>query len=296
MTNVAFIGLGNMGSGMCANLVRAGHDVCAFDLRPEAIVAAVEAGAVAAETLRAAVERAEVVITMLPAGEHVLSVYFGAEGVVAHAPDGALFLDCSTISVEDARRAATQAEDAGFLMVDAPVSGGVTGAEAGTLTFMVGGSEAGFSRARPLLDIMGTNVFHAGGAGNGQVAKIANNMLLGISMIGTCEAFNLAERLGLDAQTFFDIASTASGQCWSMTSYCPAPGPVPTAPSNRGFEAGFAIAMMLKDLNLARAAAETAEADIPLGGHAGDIYSRLEADGFAGLDFSAVMRRIRGEI
>lgn len=296
MTNVAFIGLGNMGSGMCANSVRAGHDVCAFDLRPEAIVAAVEAGAVAAETLRAAVERAEVVITMLPAGEHVLSVYFGAEGVVAHAPDGALFLDCSTISVEDARRAATQAEDAGFLMVDAPVSGGVTGAEAGTLTFMVGGSEAGFSRARPLLDIMGTNVFHAGGAGNGQVAKIANNMLLGISMIGTCEAFNLAERLGLDAQTFFDIASTASGQCWSMTSYCPAPGPVPTAPSNRGFEAGFAIAMMLKDLNLARAAAETAEADIPLGGHAGDIYSRLEADGFAGLDFSAVMRRIRGEI
>ena len=296
MTNVAFIGLGNMGSGMCANLVRAGHDVCAFDIRPEAIVAAVEAGAVAAETLRAAVERAEVVITMLPAGEHVLSVYFGAEGVVAHAPEGALFLDCSTISVEDARRAATQAEDAGFLMVDAPVSGGVTGAEAGTLTFMVGGSEAGFSRARPLLDIMGTNVFHAGGAGNGQVAKIANNMLLGISMIGTCEAFNLAERLGLDAQTFFDIASTASGQCWSMTSYCPAPGPVPTAPSNRGFEAGFAIAMMLKDLNLARAAAETAEADIPLGGHAGDIYSRLEADGFAGLDFSAVMRRIRGEI
>jgi 3-hydroxyisobutyrate dehydrogenase len=296
MTNVAFIGLGNMGSGMCANLVRAGHDVCAFDLRPEAIVAAVEAGAVAAETLRAAVERAEVVITMLPAGEHVLSVYFGAEGVVAHAPEGALFLDCSTISVEDARRAATQAEDAGFLMVDAPVSGGVTGAEAGTLTFMVGGSEAGFSRARPLLDIMGTNVFHAGGAGNGQVAKIANNMLLGISMIGTCEAFNLAERLGLDAQTFFDIASTASGQCWSMTSYCPAPGPVPTAPSNRGFEAGFAVAMMLKDLNLARAAAETAEADIPLGGHAGDIYSRLEADGFAGLDFSAVMRRIRGEI
>jgi 3-hydroxyisobutyrate dehydrogenase len=143
---------------------------------------------------------------------------------------------------------------------------------------------------------MGTNVFHAGGAGNGQVAKIANNMLLGISMIGTCEAFNLAERLGLDAQTFFDIASTASGQCWSMTSYCPAPGPVPTAPSNRGFEAGFAVAMMLKDLNLARAAAETAEADIPLGGHAGDIYSRLEADGFAGLDFSAVMRRIRGEI
>lgn len=296
MTNVAFIGLGNMGSGMCANLVRAGHDVCAFDLRPEAIVAAVEAGADAAETLAEAVERAEVVITMLPAGQHVLSVYFSAEGVVAHAPEGALFLDCSTISVEDARRAATQAEDAGFLMVDAPVSGGVTGAEAGTLTFMVGGSEAGFSRARPLLDIMGTNVFHAGGAGNGQVAKIANNMLLGISMIGTCEAFNLAERLGLDAQTFFDIASTASGQCWSMTSYCPAPGPVPTAPSNRGFEAGFAVAMMLKDLNLARAAAETAEADIPLGGHAGDIYSRLEADGFAGLDFSAVMRRIRGEI
>lgn len=296
MTKVAFIGLGNMGSGMCANLVRAGHDVCAFDLRPEAVVAAVEAGADAAETLAEAVERAEVVITMLPAGQHVLSVYFSAEGVVAHAPEGALFLDCSTISVEDARRAATQAEDAGFLMVDAPVSGGVTGAEAGTLTFMVGGSEAGFSRARPLLDIMGTNVFHAGGAGNGQVAKIANNMLLGISMIGTCEAFNLAERLGLDAQTFFDIASTASGQCWSMTSYCPAPGPVPTAPSNRGFEAGFAVAMMLKDLNLARAAAETAEADIPLGGHAGDIYSRLEADGFAGLDFSAVMRRIRGEI
>ncbi len=296
MTKIAFIGLGNMGSGMCANLVRAGHDVRAFDLNAEAVAAAVASGAVAAQTVAEAVARAEVVITMLPAGQHVLSVYFGPDGVAAHAAEGTLFLDCSTISVDDARQAARQAEAAGFAMVDAPVSGGVAGAAAGTLTFMVGGPEVDFSRARPLLEIMGTNVFHAGAAGNGQVAKIANNMLLGISMIGTCEAFNLAERLGLDAQTFFDIASTASGQCWAMTSYCPAPGPVPTAPSNRDFEAGFAVAMMLKDLNLARAAAAEAGADIPLGGRAGEIYAGLEADGYAGLDFSGVMRRISGDI
>ena len=224
---IAFVGLGNMGAGMCANLVKAGHQVAAFDLNPEAVRHAAEAGASAAKTLAEAANGAEIVVTMLPAGKHVLSVYFGDDGIAANAAAGTLFIDCSTISVDEAREAAAQADKGGFLMVDAPVSGGTAAANAGTLTFMVGGPDAAYDKAKPVLDIMGANVVHAGGAGNGQVAKIANNMLLGISMIGTCEAFNLAEKLGLDAQTFFDISSTASGQCWSMTKYCPSPGPVP---------------------------------------------------------------------
>lgn len=296
MTKVAFIGLGNMGSGMCANLARTGHEVKAFDLNAEAVRKAEESGANGAGSVADAVEGAEVVVSMLPAGKHVLSVYFGDDGVAAHSAPGTLFLDCSTISVEESREAAAQAKAAGFLMVDAPVSGGTAAADAGTLTFMVGGPKEAFEKAKPLLEIMGKNVFHAGDAGNGQVAKIANNMLLGISMIGTCEAFNLAEKLGLDAQTFFDISSTASGQCWSMTSYCPAPGPVPTAPSNRDYKPGFAVAMMLKDLKLALGAAEAADAETPLGKHARDIYARLDEDGHAGLDFSGVMKRIRGDI
>lgn len=296
MTTIAFIGLGNMGSGMCANLSRAGHEVRAFDLNPDAVKAATEAGAKAAVSLGEAVSGAEVVVSMLPAGKHVHQVYFGEDGVTAHAAPGTLFLDCSTIAVEEARDAAGKAAEAGFSYMDAPVSGGVAAAEAGSLTFMVGGPQEGFDKAKPILDVMGKNVFHAGGPGNGQVAKIANNMLLGISMIGTCEAFNLAEKLGLDAQTFFDISSTASGQCWSMTSYCPAPGPVPTAPSNRDYKPGFAVAMMLKDLKLAMDAGDGVGADTPLGNHAQQIYSRLEQDGYAGLDFSGVMKRIRGEL
>ena len=296
MTKIAFIGLGNMGSGMCANLAKAGHEVHAFDLNADAVKAAVAAGAKEASTVGEAVSDVEVVVSMLPAGKHVHQVYFGDDGVTAHAKPATLFLDCSTIAVEEARDAAAKAAEAGFSYMDAPVSGGVAAAEAGTLTFMVGGPKDGFEKAKPGLDLMGKNVFHAGDPGNGQVAKIANNMLLGISMIGTCEAFNLAEKLGLDAQTFFDISSTASGQCWSMTSYCPAPGPVPTAPSNRDYKPGFAVAMMLKDLRLAMGAGDDVGADTPLGNHAQQIYSKLDEDGFGDIDFSGVMRRLKGEL
>tara|TARA_R100001244_G_scaffold50702_2_gene44368 strand:- start:219 stop:1112 length:894 start_codon:yes stop_codon:yes gene_type:complete len=296
MTKIAFIGLGNMGSGMCANLCKAGHKVRAFDLNAEAVKAAEGHGANAAATIADAVKDAEIVVTMLPAGKHVLAVYFGEDGVEAHAAKGALFLDCSTIAVEDAREAASKAEATGFLMADAPVSGGTAAADAGTLTFMVGGPEEAFAKARPILDAMGKNIFHAGGSGNGQAAKIANNMLLGISMIGTCEAFNLAEKLGLDAQTFFDISSTASGQCWSMTSYCPAPGPVPAAPSNRDYQPGFAVAMMLKDLHLAAAAAKVAGAEVTLGEMAEKIYQDLDTRGYGGLDFSGVMKDLKRQL
>jgi 3-hydroxyisobutyrate dehydrogenase len=296
MTKIAFIGLGNMGSGMCANLARAGHEVRAFDLNRDAVKAAAAHGAIAASSLPEAVTGVDVVITMLPAGKHVMSVYFGDDGVASHVSEGALLIDCSTISVEDARAAASQATVNGLLMVDAPVSGGTAAADAGTLTFMVGGPEEAFKEAKPYLQLMGKKIVHAGAAGNGQVAKIANNMLLGISMIATCEAFNLAEKLGLDAQTFFDISSTASGQCWSMTSYCPAPGPVPAAPSNRDYRPGFAVAMMLKDLHLAAGAAKSAGAKIALGEMAEKIYEDLDSRGHAGLDFSGVMKDLRGEL
>ncbi|MEZ5998163.1 MAG: 3-hydroxyisobutyrate dehydrogenase [Hyphomonas sp.] len=294
MARIAFIGLGNMGSGMCANLCSAGHEVHAFDLNKDAIQAAAARGALPALSVEAAVRKAEVIVTMLPAGKHVLSVYFGEAGAAAVAAKGALFIDCSTIAVSDAREAAAKAEAGGFLMVDAPVSGGTAGAEAGTLTFMVGGPDAAFAKAKPLLEVMGKNVFHAGGSGNGQAAKIANNMLLGISMIGTCEAFNLAEKLGLDAQTFFDISSVSSGQCWSMTSYCPAPGPVPTAPSNRDYKPGFAVAMMHKDLALAMGAARAAGATVTLGEMAERVYDDLMQRGHADVDFSGVFKDLKG--
>lgn len=293
---IAVIGLGNMGYGMCANLVKTGYEIRAYDVAKPAVEKAVAAGARGADSIQQAVDGVDAVVTMLPAGQHVQSVYFGEDGVAANVAAGTLFVDCSTIAVDDARDCASQAEAAGFEMVDAPVSGGVAAAEAGTLTFMVGGTETGFERAKPLLEAMGKNVFHAGGNGNGQVAKIANNMLLGISMIGTCEAFNLAERLGLDAQTFFDISSKASGQCWSMTSYCPAPGPVETAPSNRDYQPGFAVAMMLKDLRLAANAAKSANAETPLGAHAEEIYAKLDERGFGGLDFSGVMKDLKGAL
>ncbi len=296
MTNIGFIGLGNMGAGMCQNLVKAGHQVRAFDLNRDAVASAEMYGAVGAESAAAAVSDADVIITMLPSGAAVLEVYFGSDGVATQAPKGALFLDCSTIAVDDARNAAEKAAAAGFEMIDAPVSGGTAGAQAGTLTFMCGGSPDAFSKARPLLEDMGENIFHAGGNGNGQAAKIANNMLLGISMIGTAEAFNLAERLGLDAQTFYDISSVSSGQCWSMTSYCPAPGPVASSPSNRDYQPGFAVAMMLKDLHLASAAADFSQAVIPLGKMAESIYEDFEQSGYGNLDFSGVIKRISGTI
>ncbi|MHA7901286.1 MAG: 3-hydroxyisobutyrate dehydrogenase [Henriciella sp.] len=289
---IAFIGLGNMGSGMCANLVKAGHQVTAFDLNAEAVSAATKVGATGATSIAKTVSGAEAVVTMLPAGKHVLSVYFDAHGVAAKAEAGTLFLDCSTIAVEDARTASSKAAELGFEMADAPVSGGVAAASGGTLTFMVGGTESAFARAKPILEAMGKAIVHAGAAGNGQVAKIANNMLLGISMIATCEAFDLAERLGLDAQTFFDISSKASGQNWSMTSYCPAPGPVPTAPSNRDYEPGFAVDMMLKDLRLAAGAAKSADANTRFGTLATEVYERLSENGFGNKDFSVIMQHL----
>ena len=296
MAKIGFIGLGNMGGGMAANLAKAGHEVMAFDLSPEAVAKAVEGGCRAADSLEDAVTSADVIVSMLPAGKHVRMVYAEAGGVFHFADKGTLMIDCSTIDVDSARAVISTAIDRGFDMIDAPVSGGVAGAAAGTLTFMCGGASASFDRAKPYLDIMGKNVFHAGDAGNGQVAKICNNMLLGIHMIGTCEAFNLAKQLGLDAQTFYDISSTASGQNWSMTSYCPAPGPVPSAPSNNDYKAGFAAAMMLKDLRLAQAAAKSAEADTPLGAQSEAIYERMETAGKDGLDFSAVMKLLDGSL
>ncbi len=296
MAKIAFIGLGNMGIGMAANLAKAGHEVRALDISKEAVARAVEAGCIGAETSKDAVYGADVVISMLPSGRHSRLVYAEAGGVFDHAKKGALFLDCSTIDVATARDLISQAEGNGFAMMDAPVSGGVGGAAAGTLTFMCGGTKDAFAQAKPILDIMGKNIFHAGEAGNGQVAKIANNMLLAIHMIGTCEAFNLAEKLGLDAQTFYDISSTASGQNWSMTSYCPAPGPVPSAPSNNEYKAGFTANMMLKDLRLAQEAATFSRAPIPLGTQSEALYSLIEASGNGEIDFSGIMKLIKGSL
>lgn len=294
MSVVLFIGLGNMGSGMAGNLVKAGHEVHAFDLAEKAVATAVSQGAIAVPRLADFAAPADAVITMLPAGTHVASVYTSADGLPQSIAPGTLFIDCSTIDVPTARAVGEGATARGFGFVDAPVSGGTAAAAAGTLTFMVGGSAADFARAEPLLAAMGKNIFHAGALGNGQAAKICNNMLLGISMIGTCEAFHLAEKLGLDAQTFFDISSTASGQNWSMTSYCPAPGPVPSAPSNRDYAPGFAAGMMLKDLRLAQAAAMGAKAATPLGAQAEALYALMEAAGTDHLDFSAIMKLIDG--
>lgn len=296
MATIGFIGLGNMGGPMARNLVKAGHQVKAFDLSEKAVAGLVEAGATRASTASDAARGVEFVITMLPAGEHVRSVYLGAGGLIAAADKGTLFIDSSTIDVPSARETIAAAEAAGMEMVDAPVSGGVGGAEAGTLTFMVGGNDDAFGKAKPLLEKMGKNIFHAGAAGNGQVAKVCNNMILGISMIGVSEAFVLGEKLGLDAQTLFDISSTASGQCWSMTSYCPVPGPVPTSPANRGYAPGFTAAMMLKDLRLAQDASKTARTPTPLGAQAAQLYALMEAAGEENLDFSGVIKLIRGEI
>ena len=296
MTKIGFIGLGNMGGPMAANLAKAGHDVTATDLSIGAIDRAVEAGCKRGETVADTVKDADVVVSMLPAGAHVRSVYTEEYGVIPNAKPGALFIDSSTIDVDSARAVISAAKENDFAMTDAPVSGGVAAATAGTLTFMVGGEADAFERAKPILEAMGKNIFHAGDAGNGQVAKIANNMLLGITMIATCEAFNLAEKLGLDPQTFYDISSTASGQSWSMTSYCPAPGPVPAAPSNRDYQPGFAAAMMLKDMRLAQEAAHQAKAATPLGAQAEALYALMESAGKDDLDFSGVMKLIRGDL
>jgi 3-hydroxyisobutyrate dehydrogenase len=290
VARIAFIGLGNMGGGMAANLAKAGHDVRAFDLSADALARAEAAGCLRAADLAAAADGADAVVTMLPAGAHVEAVYADIFPVL---PPSALLIDCSTIDVATARRVADQAAAKGLQAVDAPVSGGIAAAAAGTLTFMVGGSEEAFARAKDVLDHMGKAVIRAGGNGAGQAAKICNNMLLGATMIATCEAFVLAEKLGLDAQAFYDIASVSSGQSWSMTSYCPVPGVGPTTPADNGYQGGFAGALMLKDLRLAKEAGEQAGADTPMGARAAELYERYAAEGHAGDDFSGIINMLR---
>jgi len=283
MTKIAFIGLGNMGLPMAVNLAKAGFTVTGFDLMPAACTAFAAHGTVAAD-VASAVEGAEVVVTMLPAGKHVDAVY--ATILPKLVGTDALLIDSSTIDVETARKVGAAAAAAGLAMLDAPVSGGVGGASGGTLTFMVGGPEAAFARAQPALSVMGKTIVHCGESGAGQAAKICNNMILGITMVGVSEAFVLADKLGLDRQKLFDVSSKSSGQCWALTSYCPAPGPVPTAPSNRDWQPGFAVALMLKDLTLAQAAAEASGAPTPLGAHATKIYGEIAEGGDGGRDFS----------
>jgi 3-hydroxyisobutyrate dehydrogenase len=294
MARIGFIGLGNMGLPMAQNLIKAGHQVEGVDVSTGATDKLRAAGGAVAETAKIAAARADVVITMLPSGKEVREVYLGAGGVIESANAGTLLIDSSTIDVDSARAVASGAEQRGLLMIDAPVSGGVGGAQAGTLTFMVGGPEAAFARAKSILDVMGKNIVHAGGAGNGQAAKICNNMILGVSMIAVSEAFVLAEKIGLDAQKLFDIASKASGQCWSLTSYCPVPGPVPASPANRDYQAGFTVAMMLKDLKLAQEAARAANVATPLGAEAAALYGLYAGHGKAAEDFSGIIRFLRG--
>jgi 3-hydroxyisobutyrate dehydrogenase len=291
MASIAFIGLGNMGGPMAANLVKGGHKVVAFDLVAASRDQARADGAAIAESTVAAVKGAEIVVTMLPAGRHVLSVWNEVVPVMAKA---ALIIDCSTIDVESAKQSHALASKNGIGSVDAPVSGGTGGAKGATLTFMCGGEEKAFAAARPVLEKMGKKIVHCGGAGAGQAAKICNNMILGISMIAVSEAFALAEKLGLSHQALFDVASTSSGQCWSLTSYCPVPGPVPASPANNDYKPGFASALMLKDLTLAQDAATAAGAATPLGKHAQEIYKTFDATGNGGVDFSGIIRHVRG--
>ncbi len=287
---IAFIGLGNMGGGMAANLVKAGHEVHAFDLAEAALDKAHENGCVPFTNVRAAVAGVDAVVTMLPNGNIVESLY--VNDVLACAPVAALLLDCSTIDVKTAKNVAFLASAKGYAMVDAPVSGGIAAANAGTLTFMVGGTAEAFARAESILSAMGKAVIHAGADGAGQAAKICNNMLLGASMIATCEAFAMAQKLGLDLQTFYDISSKASGQNWSMTSYCPVPGVGPTTPADNDYQGGFATALMLKDLKLAMEAAHLAGAHVPMGERAAELYQAFAEAGNAGKDFSAVSRSL----
>lgn len=295
MASIGFIGLGNMGGPMARNLLKAGHKVKGFDVSPVATEALIKAGGSKATSVKDAAKGVEIVVTMLPAGKHVREVYLGDSGVLKVATRGALFIDSSTIDVATARAVEKDAAAAGCLMVDAPVSGGVGGAEGATLTFMVGGSEDAFAKAKPILEVMGKTIVHAGQPGNGQAAKICNNMILGISMIGTAEAFVLAEKLGLPAQTLFDISSKSSGQSWSMTSYCPVPGPVPTSPANRDYKAGFTVDMMLKDLRLAQEAASAAGQSTPMGAEAAALYGLFAAAGQGAVDFSGIIKLLRGK-
>ncbi|MEH2469690.1 3-hydroxyisobutyrate dehydrogenase [Nitrobacteraceae bacterium AZCC 2161] len=290
MTSIAFIGLGNMGGPMAANLVKAGHTVHGFDLTPASRDAAKADGVAIAAKATEAAKDAEVVITMLPAGKHVLSVW---SEIIPAIAKGTLMIDCSTIDVESARKSHELAAEHHLPSIDAPVSGGTGGAKGGTLTFMAGGDAKAFAAAKPILEAMGKKIVHCGDAGAGQAAKICNNMILGISMIGVSEAFVLAEKLGLSHQALFDVASTSSGQCWSLTSYCPVPGPVPTSPSNNEYRPGFAAALMLKDLRLSQEAAKAAGAVTPLGAHAESIYETFDKAGHGGVDFSGIIHQLR---
>lgn len=292
MSRIAFIGLGNMGGGMAANLVKTGHAVIGFDLSSASCDEARGSGVTIAASAADAARDAEIVITMLPAGKHVRAVW---GELVPIAKKGALFIDSSTVDVESARTVHALAEKAGLASLDAPVSGGVGGAKAGTLTFMVGGDATAFGAGKPVLEAMGKRIVHCGGAGAGQAAKICNNMILGISMVAVSEAFVLAEKLGLSHQALYDVASTSSGQCWSLTSYCPVPGPVPASPANNGYKPGFAAALMLKDMKLSQEAASASGAATPLGAAATQLYGLYAAQGDAGADFSGVITMLRGK-
>jgi 3-hydroxyisobutyrate dehydrogenase len=294
MAQIGFIGLGNMGLPMAQNLIKAGHPVCGYDVSADALDKFAAAGGIAVRSLDVASMGVDLVISMLPAREQVREVYLGQGGVLASAAPGTLLVDCSTVDVETARAVAAAAKVNELEMLDAPVSGGVAGAQAGTLTFMVGGGDQAFERAKPVLQAMGSTIVQAGAAGSGQAAKICNNMILGISMIAVCEAFVLAEKFGLDPHKLFEISSQSSGRCWSMTNYCPVPGLVPTSPANRDYQPGFTATMMLKDLKLAQDAARLARAVTPLGAGAAAVYQRFVEDGGGALDFSGIIRFLRG--
>jgi 3-hydroxyisobutyrate dehydrogenase len=292
MTAIGFIGLGNMGAPMAANLIKTGGHVLGFDLVAMLRDAAARDGVQIVANAKATVEDADVVITMLPGGEQVLSVW---NNIAPHARQGTLFIDCSTIDVASARKAHALAASYSIATLDAPVSGGVGGAKAATLTFMVGGSDAAFAHGKPVLERMGKRIVHCGNAGNGQAAKICNNMILGASMIAVSEAFVLGEKLGLSHQALFDVASASSGQCWSLTSYCPVPGPVPASPANNGYNPGFAAALMLKDLKLAREAAASVKVKNAIGAHAAEIYEQFAKQGHSGADFSGIINLVRSQ-
>ena len=292
MPAIGFIGLGNMGGPMAANLVKSGEHILGFDLVPALCEASARDGVQIVAGARGAVDDADIVITMLPAGEHVLSVW---NDIVPQARQGALFIDCSTIDVASARKAHALAAARGIATLDAPVSGGVGGAKAATLTFMVGGSHHAFARGTPVLERMGKRIVHCGEAGNGQVAKICNNMILAASMIAVGEAFVMGEKLGLSHQALFDVAAASSGQCWALTSYCPVPGPVPTSPANNGYKPGFAATLMLKDLKLARKAAQAVKVKNAIGAHAAEIYEQFAQQGHGGLDFSGIINFVRAQ-
>jgi 3-hydroxyisobutyrate dehydrogenase len=296
MAAIGFIGLGNMGLPMARNLLRSGHRLAGYDVAASALAAAVSAGATAADSPAKAAAGAECVITMLPEGRHVREVYLGEDGIIACAAPDALLIDCSTIDVDSARAVNRAALEHGLEVLDAPVSGGVAGAENATLTFMVGGSDGGVSRARPILEQMGKVVVHTGPSGNGQAAKICNNMMLAVSMIAVSEAFVLAQRLGLPAEKLFEVSSRSSGQCWSLTNYCPVPGLVPSSPANRDYRPGFTATMMAKDLRLAQDAAQSVDAATPMGAQARSLYALFANRGHGGLDFSAIIRMIAGDL